>query len=272
MEKQLLFLLDYNLRVEEPELISHLQPFWREIRPVAIPTASPSPITISDRRRAQIAASPKLAHTLEPTRARTPPTTPHKLVVSIPTSSKSTFIPPETGLPTPSYDDVKPSMQAQSVAWTSRRRTDIFDPSPISTPSSSRASLSGPSRQSSTPSPYFNLAQLHLEAPTPALARRDSTDSTASLASSEGESYHSTNGSLVGSTSTGQLRVSIPGLPRKASYTSRPGSDSILIVAGESQPIATSNSSPGFLKKFVSRQTPTSLRSIRKSVSVAIAA
>jgi hypothetical protein len=109
------------------------------------------------------------------------------------------------------------------------------------------------------------MSSLHLEAPTPGLARRDSCDSQSSIESAIEGTY---SGMLVGSTSNGQLRVSGPGLPRKASYTARPGTDSILIVDHSTTPSHGHPSlpSPGsFLKKLVVRN-PTSLRSVRKAV------
>lgn len=235
MEKQLLYLLDYNLRVDERELISHLRPFWEP--------------TIADRRSrvtpTALAVPRQVSAPLE-----SPPLTPVRLQVSIPSSSKSTYVPPETGLPTPADESTMRSQQSSTpAAWSSRRST-LFD-----TPQSASPFRSGTS---------FSMASLHLEAPTPGLARRDSCDSQSSVDSAPDGTY---SGLLV-SHSSGQLRVSVPGLPRKASYTAKPGTDSILIVDHNEVPsLGSSITSPSsFLKKLVVRNS-TSLRSVRKAVA-----
>lgn len=269
MERQLLYLLNYQLRVEEPELIDHLRPFWGTPSPIPVST-SPS---IADRR---FRANPKpinVAPARIPVGIESPPLTPNKLQVNIPISSKSTFVPPDHGLPTPSYEE-KPSLRNQQSSWTSRRRPDIFDLSPSSSP----ARLPIPSRRSSAMSvggdrvSPFTLSSLHLEAPTPGLARRDSTDSQVSISSVDStntpaDTWGASHGTLIGSTSSGQLKVSLPGLPRKASYTVKPGSDSILIVNNDNVSSAASLSPGAFLKKLVVRK-PTSLRTVRKAVTI----
>jgi len=263
MEKQFLYLLNYQLRVEELELIEHLRPFWEAPSPVPV-TASPS---IADRR---FRPSPKPIDVVSvriPAGIESPPLTPNKLQVNIRGSSKSTFVPPDYGLPTPSYDE-KPSLQTQQFSeWTSRRRFDVFDSSSASSP----VRLPLPSRRSSAMSigdrsSPFTFSSLHFEAPTPGLARRGSTDSQISISSLDSTStptdtWGASHGTLVGSTSSGQLKVSIPGLQRKASYTARP--DFIFIVNNENA--STASSPRAFLKKLVVRH-PTSLRSVRKSV------
>ena len=266
MEKQLLFLLNYQLRVEEAELIDHLRPFWTNPTPVVVPV---SPV-IADRRFRVIPKPINVAPVRVPIGIISPPPTPVKLQVSIPESSKSTFVLPEHGLPTPSYDE-RPSLQVQQSSWTSRRCHDVFDSSPLSsaarlTPASRRSSAVSTSvRDRSSP---FTLTNLHLEAPTPGLARRDSTDSQISSSSLDStntpsDPWGASQGTLVGSTSSGQLKVTLPGLPRKASYTAKPGSDSILIINNDNFAAPTSSPS-SFLKKLV--RQPVSLRTVRKAV------
>jgi len=245
MEKQLLYLLDYNLRVEEHDLIHHLREFWEPAMPVAAPS-------IADRRSRLAPRAISVPRSVPAAPDSPPLTPPQRLQVSIPSSSKSTYVPHDIGLPTPAHDDQislsGQQLAAPSAPWTSRR--PLFE-----SPSSS-----SPIRRTSA-SP-FSMASLHLDAPTPALARRDSCDSASSIDSIAEGTYQ---GMLVGSTSNGSLRVSHPGLPRKASYTARP--DSILIVdPSNNSPAHPSISSPGsFLKKFVVRNS-TSLRSVRKAV------
>ena len=242
MEKQLLYLLDYNLRVEERDLINHLRPFWEPSNTLA-DRRSRSVATLSVPRPAQVPLE-------------SPPLTPVRLQVSIPSTSKSTYIPPPHGLPTPAHDDSMANMQSQPQPWSSRRSM-LFD-SPSATSPVGRRSSASP----------FSIASLHLDAPTPGLARRDSCDSQSSVDSAMDGPY---SGMLVQSTSNGSLRVSQPGLPRKASYTARPGTDSILIVDPSSRSpahtLGSSLSPGGFLKKLVIRH-PTSLRTVRKAVQV----
>lgn len=244
MEKQLLYLLDYNLRVEEADLIEQLRSFW---------DASTTPQSLADRR---FRATPKpiIVTNSVPAGLETPPLTPltpAKLQVNIPSSSKSTFTAPKP-LPTP---ESPKSFQGQQAAWTSRtsfRGRSIFEPTTSTSPLA------------------LTTLNLHLEAPTPGLARRGSCDSQASLSSSASsnnntpaESWGPAPGTIVTSTSTGSLRVSPPGLPRKASYTEQP--NTIRIVSGESE--TTSTSPREFLKRLVVRQ-PTSLRTVRKAIQV----
>ncbi|OCF38326.1 hypothetical protein I317_07911 [Kwoniella heveanensis CBS 569] len=240
MEKQLLYLLDYNLRVEEPELIEHLVPFWN---PAPVAKAAPAPIV------APLAS---------------PPLTPNHLRVSVninmPGPSKSSYSPPT-------------NMQSQQAAaissWSARtaaalvrsRSDDVFEPShpaPMS-------------RSSSAYSTASSAGQLYLDAPTPALARRDSCDSASSVSTTPGEAWGANYGSLCGtivsSTSNGQLAVTKPGLPRKASYTAKPGSILIVDTAAASTAVPTSSPSPtrDLFKKI---RNPTSLRSIRRHVQL----
>ncbi|WWD06247.1 hypothetical protein V865_004333 [Kwoniella europaea PYCC6329] len=252
MEKQLLYLLDYNLRVEEPELITHLRDFW-----------NPAPVAV-------VKALPVPAPTAE-VRMPSPPLTPTNLRVSvnIPGPSKSTFVPPSAG----------PSSQAAAISsWSARtaqalvrsRSDDVFQASPASRRSSTYATT--PSSSSTlAPSP---AGYMYLDAPTPGLARRDSCDSTSSISTTPGEAWRSNYGSLSGaivhSTSNGQLAVSKPGLPRKASYTAKPGSGSILIVdtaqAQQTSPSSVTTSPTRDLFKKI--RPPTSLRSIRKQIQL----
>jgi hypothetical protein len=240
MEKQLLYLLDYQLRVTESELVAHMQPFWREQEPAPIPVVTPS---LAVRRGSEMP---------RPFTIDSPPLTPERAQLSVSLAGKTTFVAP---YPTP--DEEKPH-------WSARQ----FD--------SPTYRLSIPVRRSysqlspgPTPSPSSYFHNLHLEAPTPALARRDSVDSQASassLASSPSETWTSRHGTLVSSTSSGQLRVTVPGIPRKASYTAKPGS--IFVVKSDSalenvaEPMLPSPSA--LLKKIVGRQ-PVSLRTTKKA-------
>lgn len=264
MEKQLLYLLDYNLRVTEEELISHLEPFWREESPLATSTTLVTP-TLMARR----ASEQQMSYS--------PSTTPLK--VSIKTLRKSSFAPPYT----PSSTGQGQESPMGPSRWTSRYGNNLE--SPIYKPtlgSSPRRASAYPSseefkslapapqlqqRRSSglsvsvttTPSSYFH--NLHLEAPTPGLARRGSVDSQSSIASSSTSPI--IDGTLVHTNSSGQLSLTQPGLPRKASYTARPGS--ILLVKGDEEPALPSPTS--LLKKVISRQ-PTSLRTLKKAAYV----
>ncbi|WVW81355.1 hypothetical protein I302_103346 [Kwoniella bestiolae CBS 10118] len=254
MEKQLLYLLDYNLRVEEPELIHHLRNFWNPA-PVAKALPIPTP-------EARIPSPP-----LTPTNLR--------VSVNIPGPSKSTFVPPQH------TEASLPSSQAAAISsWSARtaqalvrsRSDDVYQSSPASRRTSSYATT--PSSSSTlAPSP---AGYMYLDAPTPGLARRDSCDSTSSISTTPGEAWGGSNygnlsGAIVHSTSNGQLAVSKPGLPRKASYTAKPGSGSILIVDTASAQTQTSPSSVttsptrDLFKKI---RPPTSLRSIRRHVQL----
>ncbi|KAK8844670.1 hypothetical protein IAR55_006519 [Kwoniella newhampshirensis] len=280
MEKQLLYLLDYNLRVEEPELIEHLRDFWNPAPVVVAPVVKAAPV---------VSAAPGVD---------SPPPTPTSLRVSVNIAgpSKSTYAPP-----TPSSEG-KVSLQAQQAAaissWSARtaaalvrsRTMDVFESSPGSSRRSSTLTTSSSSTGTAsitattiTPSPAaYSLGQLYLEAPTPGLARRDSCDSQASLSSASstpgeawGANYGSTCGTLVHSTSNGQLAVTKPGMPRKASYTAKPGSGNILIVdtSATASPsggaVNSSSSSPSPTRDLFKKiRNPTSLRSIRRHVQL----
>ncbi|KAK4686111.1 PHO85 cyclin-1, partial [Tremellales sp. Uapishka_1] len=296
MEKQLLYLLDYNLRVEENYLIEILNPFWTHGRVPSAPTCSSlrrqgAPKTVVVPAQRSLTVGPE-----------SPPLTPVKLSlsVSLPGSSKprlSHYIDATSGLPTPSSEDrngLPRSLRTQQASsssslptWSSRhngdRSRDIFDPS---TPSDSPLP-NIPQRRSSNlissvsniaPSPaHFNLTSLYLEAPTPGLARRDSTCSQASMSSSGssqstpgeeawGASYGSgatpSAGTIIHRSSSGQLSVAVPGLPRKASYTKKEGA--ILIVDANSQPATASPSH--FMKKFGGMRQSLSMRSAKRQI------
>lgn len=234
MEKQLLYLLDYNLRVEEPELIAHLRDFWE-------PAPSPARMSLS------------MASMAVPATLPSPPLTPHRLQVNIPSSSKSSYH-PSHGLPTPEDASFRAQQQSQHAGQWSSRRPTVFDSPRTASPLSRRSSASP-----------FTLSSLHLDAPTPGLARRGSSDSQRSISSVESDAPYT--GLLVAQNSNGSLRVSQPGLPRKASYTSRPGTDSILIVDSPTAAPLPSPTSVGFFKKIGVRH-PTSLRTVRKSLQV----
>ncbi|WVR03167.1 hypothetical protein IAU60_000157 [Kwoniella sp. DSM 27419] len=241
MEKQLLYLLDYNLRVEEPELIDHMRSFWSPAT-----TAAPVPVMVKPAT-----AGPGVY---------SPPPTPTTLRVEL--SGKSTYTPPA---------EASSSRQAQQAAaissWSARtaaalvrsRSDDVYQAAPMSRRSSSYTASPG------------GYGQLYLDAPTPGLARRDSCDSASSIATTPGEAWGGNYGSLAGtivhSTSNGQLAVSQPGIPRKASYTAKPGS--ILIVdtaaANATSPPVSSSPTRDLFKKI---RNPTSLRSIRRHVQL----
>lgn len=177
---------------------------------------------------------------------------------------KSTFQPHPTC--------ISPESPAGPSRWSSRYGNNLDAVSPNALPSRRSTSLAvsdaspyhlaSPSRRPShlsiTPSSYFH--QLHLDAPTPGLARRDSMDSQTSAASS----LEDAPGTLVTSTSTGQLAVSHLGLPRKASYNAHPGAI-YMVKADEESPLP---SPTGLLKKLAQRHS-TSLRSIRQAGSKA---
>jgi hypothetical protein len=239
MEKQLLYLLDYQLRVTESELIAHMQPFWREQEPQPLPI---TPVSIRRVSEARPLSTP----------IDSPPLTPASLSVSV---GKPTYAP---AYPTP-----------PEPRWAVRHVGGSFDAAhrPLSIPA--RRSSSQPMAMAApSPSTYFH--NLHLEAPTPGLARRDSVDSqgsSSSLASSldntPQEAWTSRHGTLVSSTPSGQLSVMTPGLPRKASYTARPGSIFVVKPDTEHEPIVLPSPS-SLLKKMIGRQ-PTSLRTMRKT-------
>jgi G1/S-specific cyclin PLC1 len=231
MEKQLLYLLDYNLRVTEEDLCAQMGPFWREQSPLPLPTSisTPTIATMHPIRRAS---------EYEPI---SPSTTPLK--VSVKPLRKSTFQPP---CPSPE-SPVGPSR------WSSRYAND-GSPYQTHRPSTLNVEAYQQRRTSATPSSY--LHNLHLDAPTPGLARRDSMDSQTSIASS----LEDVPGTLVSSMSNGQLSITIPGLPRKASYTAHPGAI-YLVKADEEPPLP---SPTGLLKKLAQRHS-TSFRSIRPS-------
>ncbi|WWC85407.1 uncharacterized protein L201_000270 [Kwoniella dendrophila CBS 6074] len=274
MEKQLLYLLDYNLRVEEPELISHLRDFWNPTPVVNVPVSKALPVPSSSE-----------------TRMPSPPLTPTNLRVNvnIPGPSKSTYVPPQQQ----QVESSLPSSQAAAISsWSARtaqalvrsRSDDVYSSS--SSPASRRSSTynnlvnnasASSSSSSSTlaPSP---AGYMYLDAPTPGLARRDSMDSsTSSISTTPGENWNNSNyGSLsaaiVHSNSSGQLSVSVskPGLPRKASYTAKPGS--ILIVdtaaAAQTSPSGSSVTTSPTRELFKKIRPPTSLRSIRRHVQL----
>ncbi|WWC57678.1 uncharacterized protein I303_100212 [Kwoniella dejecticola CBS 10117] len=255
MEKQLLYLLDYNLRVEEPELIEHLRDFW-----------SPAPV-------AQVPVVKAVSVPVVEARMPSPPLTPTNLRVNVnlPGPSKSTFVPPQ------SADPSLPVSQAAAISsWSARtsqalarsRSDDAFKASSVSRQPTSYASSS-----TLAPSP---AGYMYLDAPTPALARRDSCDSSSSIATTPGEAwagsnYGSLSAAIVHSNSSGQLSVSKPGLPRKASYTAKPGSGNILIVdtaqaqLAQSPTSVTTSPTRDLFKKI---RPPTSLRSIRRHVQL----
>lgn len=241
MEKQLLYLLDYNLRVTEEDLCAQLEPFWHS-SPVSVstPTIATPPSLLALRRASE-------QQQQEPV---SPSTTPLK--VGIRMLRKSSFNPP--------CDSPESPLAGASGRWTSRYGNNLdVAASPAYPPMLAAASSSRrPSTLSvTTPSSYFH--NLHLEAPVPGLARRDSTDSQLSIASS----LDDFQGTLVSSASNGQLSVTAPGMPRKASYTARPGH--ILLVKPDEEPPLSSPTShgPGLLKKLAQRHTP--LRSVRKA-------
>ena len=184
MEKQLLYLLDYDLGVREDELIAHLEPYWDQVA-----------------------------------RTANTPTTP--------TSSRH-------ALHTPVLSPISPI--------TPRRTSECVSPSvtPL------KHAIRGSSYQSPSPSRptwssrySFNLDQ---QTQTPGLgrSRRDSLDSTSSAGNDTPNSTVMGNG--------------MPQLPRKASYTSRPGS--ILMVRPDDEPVPPASS---LLKKLVKPRSQTTL-------------
>ena len=183
MEKQLLYLLDYDLGVREDELIAHLEPYWdQEAARLATPT------TPSSSRHA--------LHT--PVLAPISPITPRR---------------PTAECVSPSVTPLKHNIRGSSYQT----------PSPTKSTWTSR---------------YSYMDQ------TPGLQRRDSIDSTSSAGND------TPNSTVMGD--------GMPQLPRKASYTARPGS--ILMVRPEEEPVTpTSASSSSLLKKLVKPRSQTTL-------------
>lgn len=94
MERQLLFLLDFDLRMDEPELLEHFQPFLR--RPVAS-TSTASPYRPRQESR------PSLSGSITPPAY---PTTPRRSSAKGPSGAE--------GLLTPSPSPTRPSQHSQS--------------------------------------------------------------------------------------------------------------------------------------------------------------
>ena len=165
MEKQLLFLLDYRLRVEEDELLGSQRAFWQSLT-VEQPVEQAS----SSKRRAESDTKPL------PARATTYPVPGKRL--RTPRSSIDANTPAPTS---PDYGNVS---LRQSAPWSSRRvrrgSVETPDDSPIPRQE----------RHSSVTSFFtsYSMATLRLDASSPAeapeLERRSSDSSIASIASS----------------------------------------------------------------------------------------
>lgn len=276
MEKQLLYLLDYNLGVDESELIEHLEDFW-VLAPPPVPVRESHSVAAPASRRAST-VNPVPAHV--PMQVDTPPATPDaRLQVRINPTLGSTYRAPgpksapahlnpeyypsgpgPSGPSTASSSLALPSslrnQQSQatsapmprwprslSLADTAIRR--IPPPAAVhtSTSVSSNAIASSSSTDYLSPAtgprstshshaaltpPYTrDLRSLELDAPTPGLARRGSTDSQASLCSTAASSpieyiVLPTPGSSADAT-TKQLNATVVNSGRKASYTTKPG-------------------------------------------------
>ncbi|KAL8277043.1 hypothetical protein RQP46_010577 [Phenoliferia psychrophenolica] len=102
MERQLLFLLDFDLRMDEPELLEHFQPFLR--RPVASTSAAPS-----FRTARQSESRPSLTGSITPPAY---PTTPRRSTKA-PSGAE--------GLLTPSPSPTRPSTHSSSSNQASSR-------------------------------------------------------------------------------------------------------------------------------------------------------
>ena len=174
MEKQLLYILDYDLRVDEPALATHLQPFWaaQRSRMVAARAAMASP--------ALGPLSPPL----------TPPSKP--TTVCLPSSSRLPIPPrsystdtirragpalataPAKALPTPPVSDKSsPSGDYFSI----QHHAQTIHAHHL-------AAASHQPHAAHAPSPLHSFSRLHLDEATPGLLRRDSGASTCSSCSS----------------------------------------------------------------------------------------
>ncbi|KAL7420223.1 PHO85 cyclin-1 [Cryptotrichosporon argae] len=276
MEKQLLYILDYDLRVEESVLIAHLRPFWGVPAPAAAsPALSPASSTELAFRRTASAPRPVAISPRTSSAVPSPPLTPLKqqsLHVSIPGPSRSKPSPlslpaASGGLPTPSYSATSsrsfatehdvPFWRRSSVAAYARQQYEAASPSPSPT-----------RRASGAPPSAYALAKLHLEAPTPGLQRRDSTCSTGSLSSTssmDNDPCAPNDRPVLVSTTSYGLTVQRVAMERKASYTHCAGTDILMVDPAQPAQAATPPSISPLWKKLNLRQSSQLLRPGRKA-------
>lgn len=174
MEKQLLYILDYHLGVEESALITHMRPFWAEQSRVAAAREAEAQAQAQAQAQAHVVYQPL-----------SPPPTP-----TTKTTFSSVNIPSASRFPVPPrHTPVMPRPSTRSAAAASA-------PVPLHTPPTSKEPHdyfvashptihihAAPGHQKSSPIHSFSRLQLE-EAETPALLRRDSAGSTCSSCSS----------------------------------------------------------------------------------------
>jgi hypothetical protein len=172
MEKQLLYILDYDLRVDEQSLVTHLQPFWAAQR------------NRMAAARAAMAYVPSTAGPLSP--PLTPPPKPITARLPIPPRSYSTdtirrTLPayataPAKALPTPPpVSDKSPRGDYFSIQH-HNQVIQAHHLAPVQNVQNAHAVH--------VPSPLHSFSRLHLDEATPGLLRRDSGASTCSSCSS----------------------------------------------------------------------------------------
>ena len=147
MEKQLLYLLDYNLNIAEDEVIDHLEPFWEIATPnlvtrrasaLSLSGVSTPPASPFTRRGSGLPLLATPAQRIGHSSLATPPTTPLKprpaaastsnLQISI-QATGSSF---RSAFSKPGYEDRRASLYVHAAekddSWTNKRRA--VSPSP----------------------------------------------------------------------------------------------------------------------------------------------
>lgn len=178
MEKQLLYILDYHLGVEESALITHMRPFWTEQSRVA--AAREAEAQAQAQAQAQVLAQAQAAY-----QPLSPPPTP---------TTKTTFS--SVNIPSASRFPIPPRHTPVMPRSSTRTGATASAPVPLHTPpvvkeSSDYFAASHPAihvhhnagHQKSSPIHSFARLQIE-EAETPGLLRRDSAASTCSSCSS----------------------------------------------------------------------------------------
>lgn len=167
MEKQLLYILDFDLRVEEVALATHLQPFW-----------------IAQQNR-MVAARAAMAYS--PGCMSPPPTPPNQATTTRLPSSSRVPVPPRAY----SSDTLRRPLPAITPA-----PSKALPATPVSdrSPSGDYFSIQHHNQvlhahhlaqhQAHAPSPLHSFSRLHIDEATPGLLRRDSGASTCSSCSS----------------------------------------------------------------------------------------
>ncbi|EIW73215.1 hypothetical protein M231_03132 [Tremella mesenterica] len=221
MEKQLLYLLDYQLTVTDRELQRHLKTFNE------ILTSSSKPAVVTPSVPVVAPAAPPLPQrTTRPVASKTSlpsPVSPAELQPKLGSTTRSPRPPLYIPATRPSRTE-SGSLKRKSIT----EHPDVFsDDESSPSPSSIRRTTS------LSPSEYA-LSGLQL-APTPGLARRGSIDSQCSEVSAVSDATTSTattppDSSMLVSTS-GRITVQAPPFIRQASYSRKPGH--IFISMGE---------------------------------------